>query len=122
MLEANAKDQGHKKIQGQGEGQPYRGQTLSRPRTGMLEAKDQGHNAKVISKKEKVYTLQKFVNFPKNSGILQEKKCLQKVFASSLALSETKQNCHHLGPFSARQKNSAVLESRTGHFRRLAGF
>ena len=27
-----------KKIQGQG--QPFRGQTLSRPRTGMLEAKD----------------------------------------------------------------------------------
>ena len=31
-----------KKIRGQG--QPFRGQTLSRPRTGMLEAKDQGHN------------------------------------------------------------------------------
>ena len=30
-----------KKIRGQG--QPFRGQTLSRPRTGMLEAKDQGH-------------------------------------------------------------------------------
>ena len=35
-------DQGHKKIRGQG--QPFRGQTLPRPRTGMLEAKakDQG--------------------------------------------------------------------------------
>ena len=33
-----ARGQGHKKIQGQG--QPFRGQTLSRPRTGMLEAKD----------------------------------------------------------------------------------
>ena len=28
-----------KKIRGQGQGQPFRGQTLSRPRTGMLEAK-----------------------------------------------------------------------------------
>ena len=31
-----------KKIRGQGP--TFRGQTLSRPRTGMLEAKDQGHN------------------------------------------------------------------------------
>ena len=28
-----------KKIRGQGQGQPFRGQTLSSPRTGMLEAK-----------------------------------------------------------------------------------
>ena len=52
-LEAKAKDT--KKIRGQGEGQPFRGQTLSRPRTGMLEAKakDQGHKAQVLSKKKK---------------------------------------------------------------------
>ena len=37
-LEAKAKDT--KKIRGQGQGQPFRGQTLSRPRAGMLEAKD----------------------------------------------------------------------------------
>ena len=36
-LEAKAQDT--KKIRGQGQGQPFRGQTLSRPRTGMLEAK-----------------------------------------------------------------------------------
>ena len=48
-LEAKAKDT--KKIRGQG--QPFRGQTLSRPRTGMLEAKDQGHRAQVLSKKKK---------------------------------------------------------------------
>ena len=42
-----------KKIQGQGQGLPFRGQTLSRPRTGMLEAKDQGHKAQVLSKKKK---------------------------------------------------------------------
>ena len=29
-----------KKIRDQGQGQPFRGQNLSRPRTGMLEAKD----------------------------------------------------------------------------------
>ena len=41
-----------KKIRGQE--QPFRGPTLSRPRTGMLEAKanDQGHNAELISKKK----------------------------------------------------------------------
>ena len=50
-LEAKAKDT--KKIRGQG--QPFRGQTLSRPRTGMLEAKakDQGHKRKCSPKKKK---------------------------------------------------------------------
>ena len=49
-LEANAKDT--KKIRGQG--QFFRGQTLSRPRTGMLEAKakDQGHSRKCSPKKK----------------------------------------------------------------------
>ena len=50
-LEAKAKDT--KKIRGQGQGQPFRGQTPSRPRTGMLEAKakDQGHSRKCSPKK-----------------------------------------------------------------------
>ena len=53
-LEANAKDT--KKIRGQG--QPFRGQNLSRPRTGMHEAKakDQGHRRKCPPKK----SLQKY--------------------------------------------------------------
>ena len=59
-LEAKAKAKDTKKIRGQGQGQPFRGQTLSRPRTGMLEAKakDQGHKAQVLSKKKekKVFT------------------------------------------------------------------
>ena len=50
-LEAKATDT--KKIRGQGE--PLRGQTLSRPRTGMLEAKDQGHKRKCYPKK-KIFT------------------------------------------------------------------
>ena len=112
MLEA--KDT--KNIRGQGEGQPYRGQTLSRPTTGMLKAKakDQGHKAEVISKKkkEKVYTLQKCVNFPENLGVLQEKKNFKKFIAGSRAFSKTKQNCHDLGPFSIRQK--IVLSSIRG--------
>ena len=48
-LEAKAKDT--KKIRDQGQGQPFRGQTLSRPRTGMLEAMDQGHSRKRSQKK-----------------------------------------------------------------------
>ena len=52
-LEAKTKDT--KKIRGQGQGQPFRGQNLSRPRTGMLEAKakDQGHRRKCSPKKKK---------------------------------------------------------------------
>ena len=69
-LEAKAKDT--KKIRGQG--QPCRGQTLSRPRTGMLEAKakDQGHKRKCSPNKKK-RSSQKFFKrspqkkrFPKN--------------------------------------------------------
>ena len=48
-----AQGQAHKKIRGQGQKQPFRGQTLSRSRTGMLEvkAKDQGHKRKCSQKK-----------------------------------------------------------------------
>ena len=55
--ESKAKDT--KKIRVQGQGQPFRGQTLSRPRTGMLEAKakDQGHKRKCSPKKKKVCTI-----------------------------------------------------------------
>ena len=78
-LEAKAKDT--KKIRGQG--QPFRGQTLSRPRTGMLEAKtkDQGHKAQVLSKKKK----KKKGLHKKFSGDLQKKKKgLHKKFTSDL--------------------------------------
>ena len=49
---AGGQGQGHKKIRGQG--QLFRGQTLSRPRIGMLEAKakDQGHKRKCSPKKK----------------------------------------------------------------------
>ena len=63
-LEAKAKDT-KKKIRGQG--QPFRGQTLSRPRTRMLKAKDQGHKRKSSPKKKK--GLQKSF-----SGDLKKKK------------------------------------------------
>ena len=59
-LEAKAKDT--KKIRGQGQvqgqGQPFRGQNLSRPRTGMLEAKakDQGYSRKRSPKEKSLQT------------------------------------------------------------------
>ena len=73
-LEAKAKDT--KKIRGQGQGQPFQGQTLSRPRTGMLEAKakDQGHKRKCSPKKKK--------GFHKN--LLGDLKKKQKRFSQKL--------------------------------------
>ena len=85
-LEAKAKDT--KKIRGQG--QPFRGQTLSRPRTGMLEAKakDQGHKAQVLFKKKKKRSSQKFFRrSPKKKRSSQKffkrsprKNAFQKIF------------------------------------------
>ena len=74
-LEAKAKDT--KKIRGQGQGQPFRGQTLSRPRTGMLEAKakDQGHKRKCSPKKK---------GHQKNFSGDLKKKGLHRNFSSNL--------------------------------------
>ena len=70
-----------KKIRGQGQGQPLRGQTLSRPRTGMLEAKakDQGHqSASALQKKKKRSSQKFFRRSPK-----KKKKSSQKFFKRS---------------------------------------
>ena len=45
---ARGQGQGHKKIRDKGQGQPFRGQTLSRPRTKMLETKAKDTGASVI--------------------------------------------------------------------------
>ena len=99
-LEAKAKAKDTKKIRGQGQGQPFRGQTLSRPRTGMLEAKakDQGPKAQVLSKKKKKV-------FTKIFQAISTKKPFPKNFSSA------PQNFNI-------PKNSAVLEPRTGQFSR----
>ena len=99
-LEAKAKDT--KKIRGQGQGQPFRGQTLSRPRTEMLEAKakDQGHKAQVLSKKKKKKKV-----FTKIFQAISTKKRFPKNFSTA------PQNFNF-------PKNSAVLEPRTGQFSR----
>ena len=70
-----------KKIRGQGQGQPFRGQTLSRPRTGMLKAKDQGHKAQVLSKKKKRSSQKFFRRSPKKKK--KKKRSSQKFFKRS---------------------------------------
>ena len=52
-LEVKTKAKDTKKIRDQGQEQPFRGQNLSRPRTGMLEVKDQGHRRKRSPEKKK---------------------------------------------------------------------
>ena len=78
-LEAKVKDT--KKIRGQGQGQPFRGQTLSRPRTGMLEAKakDQEHKRKSSPKKKGLHK-----SFSGDLRKKKKKKGLHKNFSSDL--------------------------------------
>ena len=85
-LEAKAKAKDTKKIRGQGQGQPFRGQTLSRPRTGMLEAKakDQGHKAQVLSKKKKKKKKKKVFKKIFQAISKKKKKGLHKNFSSDL--------------------------------------
>ena len=96
-LEAKAKDT--KKIRGQG--QPFRGQTLSRLMTGMLEAKDTSTSA--LQKKKKKKKRKKV--FTKIFQAISTKKRFPKYFASA---PQTFIN----------SKNTAVLGPRTGHFLR----
>ena len=118
-LEAKAKDT--KKIRGQGQGQPFRGQTLSRPRTGMLEAKakDQGHKAQVLSKKKKK---KKGLHKNFSSDLQKKKKKKKKVFTKIFQAISTKKRFPKNFSSAPQNfnipKNSAVLEPRTGQFSR----
>ena len=104
-LEAKAKDP--KKIRGQGQGQPFRGQTLSRLRTGMLEAKakDQGHKRKCSPKKKKK----------------KKKKVFTKIFQAISTKKRFPRNFSSAPQNFNNSKNSAVLEPRTGQFSRTWG-
>ena len=111
-LEAKAKDT--KKIRGQGQGQPFRGQTLSRPRTGMLEAKakDQGRKAQVLSKKKKKKV------FTKIFQAISKKKVFTKIFQAISTKKRFPKNFSTAPQNFNFPKNSAVLEPRTGQFSR----
>ena len=91
-LEALVKDT--KKIQGRGQGQLFRGQILSRPRTRMFDAKDTDAN---ILQKKRV-----FKNF---FQAISKDEGLQKNFSGDL------QNFNY-------SKTIAVLELRTEQFLR----
>ena len=90
-LEAKAKDT--KKIRGQGQGQPFRGQTL--------EAKDRNARGQGQGPRTQALVLSK----NKKSS---QKKSLHKNFSSDLQKKKKFYN----------SKNSAVLEPRTGQFSR----
>ena len=110
-LEVKTKDT--KKIRGQGQGQPFRGQTLSRPRTGMLEAKTKGQGHKRTKK-----GLHK-----KFSGDLQkkEKKVFTKIFQAISTKKRFPKNFSSVPQNFNNSKNTAVLEPRTGQFSRNWG-
>ena len=91
-----ARGQGHKKNQGQGldQEQPFQGQTLSRPRTGMLEAKAKDTGASVLRKKglQKSFSGEKGLIkfFSDNLQLRKTNKGLRKFSARFLAFSNKK--------------------------------
>ena len=104
-LEAKAKDT--KKNRGQGQGQPFRGQTLSRPRTGMLKAKDTSASA-----------LQNHKNFLGDLKKKKKKKVFTKIFLAVSTKKRFPKNFSSASQNFSNSKNTAVLEPRTGQFSR----
>ena len=106
-LEAKAKDT--KKIRGQGQGQLFRGQTLSRPRTGMLEAKDT--SASALQKKKR--SSQKFFKRSPQKNVFQKIfQALDKLLTSQkIVLSSTRGQANFRGLEVSRPRTSkSVLE------------
>ena len=81
------------------------GQTLSRPRTGMLEAnaKDQGHKAQVLSKRRKVFT-KIFQAISKK----KKKKVFSKIFQAISIKKRVPKNFSNAPQNFSIPKNSAV--------------
>ena len=115
-LEAKAKDT--KNIRGQGQGQPFRGQTLSRPRTGMLEAKakDQGHKAQVLSKKKKRSSQKYFKRSPLKNVFQKIFQPLHKILTfQKIVLSSSRGQANFRGLEVSRPKprtSKSVLEAK----------
>ena len=107
-LEAKAKDT--KKIRGQG--QPFRGQTLSRPRTRMLEAKAKDTSTKALQKKKRS-TQKCFSRSPK-----KKKKVFTKIFQAISTKKRSPKNFSSAPQNFNNLKHSAVLKPRTGQFSR----
>ena len=90
-----------KKIQGLG-------QTLSRPRIGMLKAKDQAHKRKCSPKKKK--SSQKFFRRSQK----KRKKVFTKIFQAISTKKRFPKNFSSAPQNFNNSKNSAVLEPRIG--------
>ena len=111
-----------KKNRGQGQGQPFQGQTLSRPRTGMLEAKDQGHKRKCSPKSQKF-----FRRSPKKK---KKKRSSQKFFRRSQKKKRSSQKFFLRSPqknvfqkiFQALNKILAIQKIVLSSSRRQANF
>ena len=112
-LKAKVKAKDTNKIRGQG--QPFRGQTLSRPRTGMLEAKDQGHKRKCSPKKKK-RSPQKFFKRSSQKNVYQKIfQALHKILTNQkIVLSSSRGQANFRGLEASRQRTSkCVLKDST---------
>ena len=105
-----------KKIRGQGQGQPFRGQTLSRQRTGMLQTKDT--SASALQKKKKKRSSQKFFRRSPKKKKKKRERSSHKFFKRSPQKNVFQKIFQALHKIFNNSKNSAVLESRTGQFSR----
>ena len=114
--EAKAKDT--KKIRGQGQGQPFRGQTLSRPRSGMLEAKEGPRTQAQVFSKKKRSSQQYFRRSPKKK---KKKKVFTKIFQAISTKKRFPKNFSSASQNFNNSKNSAVPEPRASQYSRTWG-
>ena len=102
-----------KKIQGQG--QPFRGQTLSRPRTGKLEAKDT--SASALQKKKKRSSQKFFKRSPRKNVYQKIFQALHKILTfQKIVLSSSRGQANFRGLEASRPKprtSKCVLEDST---------
>ena len=107
--------------QGQGQGQPFRGQTLSRPRTGMLKAKakDQGHKRKCSPKKKKRSSQKFFKRSPQKNVFQKIFQALHKILTiQKIVLSSSRGQANFQGIEASRPRprprtSKNVLEDST---------
>ena len=122
-LEAKAKDT--KIIRGQGQRQSFRGQTLSRPRTGMLEAKAKDTSLSALQKKrssqkffrrsQKKRSSQKFFWPPPQKNVFQKIfQALHKILTiQKIVLSSSREQANFRGLEASRPRprtSKCVLE------------
>ena len=117
-----------KKIRGQGQGQPFRGQTLSRPRTGILEAKAKDTKKSEAEAKDSLSEDRhsrgqgQECSRPRtkdtSASALQKKKVFTKIFQAISTKERFTKNFSSAPQNFNNSKNSGVLEPRTGQFSR----